>query len=90
MLTAFYGRLGDLVNLDTDDVSTLEGFTRAFTHGRYGGSPLGSWDGVAMWTPKPVPRETEDELLTVLRPALDAFPTIPAGWVGWFDIRETD
>jgi hypothetical protein len=53
--------------------------------GRYGGNCIARWDGTRLWGPD-TPEDIE-AALEFLRPALDAFPAIPAGYEGWWSLR---
>ena len=60
-------------------------FLAAHDDGRYGGDCEGRWDGVSYWGN--VPLSTQEQHLAVLRPMLDAYPSIPAGYSGWWTFR---
>lgn len=57
-------------------------FLEQYTDGRYGGDCVGRWDGAGYWGN--VPLATQDEHLEVLRPMLDNYPALPAGFDGWW------
>jgi hypothetical protein len=48
----------------------------------YGGDCYGRWDGHRYWGSQ-IPAE-QDEHLQILRPALDAYPHLPYGYIGWW------
>ena len=88
------GRLYD--SFTTPDL-TFEQFRDQHTLARYGGTVLARWDSQTLWTPAPIPRTEEAELLAVLEPAFDhlaplieakAPVTPPAGWDGWYVLTE--
>lgn len=65
--------------LDTTDPRAI---LSADLDGRYGGDCQGRWDGERYWgAQKP---NVIAEHLAVLRPMLDRFPVIPAGYDGWW------
>lgn len=50
--------------------------------GRHGGDTHGRWDGEYYWgAQRP---DTIEKHLTLLRPMLDAYPALPAGYDGWW------
>lgn len=57
-------------------------FIAQHTDGRYGGDCEGRWDGESYWGN--VPLAVQEEHLAVLRPMLDAYPAVPAGYDGWW------
>ncbi|MEU6781472.1 hypothetical protein ABZ912_19890 [Nonomuraea angiospora] len=57
-------------------------FLRAHDDGRYGGNCDGRWDGASYWGN--VALAEQEQHLAVLRPMLDAYPAIPAGFDGWW------
>jgi len=68
------------------DLTDPTGILSADLDGRYGGDCDGRWDGERYWgAQKP---ETIEEHLAILRPMLDAYPTIPAGHSGWWTFQE--
>jgi hypothetical protein len=62
----------------TDPVRFLEGYE----DGRYGGTCMARWDGERLWTDPSLPYV--NPYLDLLRPMLDGFPEIPAGYDGWW------
>lgn len=67
-----------LLNDPTDPAQVLS----AELDSRYGGDPDGRWDGEQYWgAQRP---GLIEEHLAVLRPMLDAYPAVPAGYEGWW------
>ncbi|MEU5716589.1 hypothetical protein AB0G71_12495 [Streptomyces sp. NPDC020403] len=74
--------VGTLRDLQDQTPRTAEEFLTAFVDGRYGGHCDGRWNGNGYWgAHEPTVIE---EHLTLLRPMLDNYPTIPAGFDGWW------
>lgn len=78
-------------------VGTLRGFQHAVPSdaleflarhddGRYGGDCLGRWDGARYWGAQEP--ETIEQHLALLRPMLDAYPAVPAGYDGWWTFHD--
>jgi hypothetical protein len=57
-------------------------FLAQHADGRYGGNCHGRWDGTGYWGEQ-VP-DVIEEHLALLRPMLANYPTIPAGYDGWW------
>ncbi|MBB6172232.1 hypothetical protein HNR23_002292 [Nocardiopsis mwathae] len=68
--------------LDLDDPLDVLG---ADLDGRYGGDCHGRWDGQRYWGAQEP--EVMERHLSVLRPMLDAFPTVPEGYDGWWTFQ---
>ncbi|WP_280320112.1 hypothetical protein [Nocardia wallacei] len=60
-------------------------FLERHTDGRYGGDCLGRWDGERYWGAQEP--EVMAEHLAILRPMVDSYPTIPAGYDGWWTFQ---
>lgn len=58
-------------------------FLDAHDDGRYGGTTLGRWDGAGFWGDG-VSLEEQEEYLAILRPMLENYPAVPAGYSGWW------
>jgi hypothetical protein len=69
--------LPDRLNLD-DPHAVLS----ADLDGRYGGDCHGRWDGTGYWGAEDL--DVQAQHLAILRPMLAAYPTIPAGYDGWW------
>lgn len=72
--------------------SKQEAFTEAapvlehMTDGRYGGDCKARWDGNNLWAPE----STWEQMKTYedfLRPMLENFPEVPAGFDGWWTFK---
>jgi len=57
-------------------------FLERHTDGRYGGTCEGRWNGERYWGAQE-PAVIEQHL-ALLRPMLDGFPAVPAGYDGWW------
>jgi hypothetical protein len=65
--------------------ATVSEFLERHDDGRYGGETLGRWDGERYWgAQRP---ELIEEHLALLRPTLENFPAVPAGFDGWWTFR---
>lgn len=76
---ACIGTLRDLQDTAPGDAAE---FLARHTDGRYGGDCEGRWDGIGYWG-----AQEPDVIaahLELLRPMLDNFPAIPAGYDGWW------
>lgn len=78
-LVACVGYLWDYQN---ELPQTVERFLQANQDGRYGGTCTGRWDGAGYWGAEQP--ETVAEHLLLLRPMLDNYPKLPAGYDGWW------
>ncbi|MCX5209769.1 hypothetical protein OG689_10785 [Kitasatospora sp. NBC_00240] len=67
---------------DQVDVTDVQAILAADLDSRYGGDCYGRWDGERYWGAQEP--EVMARHLAVLRPMLDAYPTIPAGYDGWW------
>ena len=74
---------GHRLEWSTDDPVTA---VEAADDGRYGGTCTGRWDGHGYWGAENPEEAAAD--LEVLRPMLDEFPIIPAGFDGWWTWQE--
>lgn len=80
VLAACVGTLWDIQSADPGDVHE---FLYLHGDGRYGGDCVSRWDGGSFWSASQDP-ETTTAHLGLLRPMLECFPQIPAGYVGWW------
>lgn len=80
VLAACVGRLWDIQTADPGDVHT---FLARHEDGRYGGDCVSRWDGASFWSASQDP-ETTAAHLELLRPMLENYPDIPAGYDGWY------
>jgi len=64
------------------DVSDPVAVLSADLDGRYGGTTHARWDGVRYWGDEDV--KEMQRFLGVLKPMLDAYPEVPAGYDGWW------
>lgn len=80
--------LGTISDPTDSGLVSFEDFVDGFKYGRYGGNVAATWDGESLWTPIAHPDFVRGRMINVLKPALKSFPEIPAGWDGWYDIRE--
>lgn len=65
---------------------TVEDFINEADTGRYGGSPIGSWDGedvIGVTNYQAIL-----ELVKELDPILNAYPAIPQGYQGWYLMKD--
>jgi len=79
---ACIGNLWDYVR-DPKPVTTLDALAR-MTDGRYGGAWIARWDGESYVSEHPQPPEAMQRHMSILRPMLDNFPAISAGYDGWW------
>lgn len=79
---ACLGTLWDIVR-DPAPQDVHEALTR-HDDGRYGGSWVARWDGESYVSEHPQSPEAMAEHMAVLRPMLDDYPAIPAGYDGWY------
>jgi hypothetical protein len=52
---------------------------------RYGGDCHGRWDGIGYWGAEDL--DVQAQHLALLRPMLENFPQVPAGFDGWWTFR---
>jgi hypothetical protein len=76
---ACVGYLWDTTSIPLIDVADFLAWS---TDGRYGGVCEGRWDGTRYWGAQEP--ETIEAHLALLRPMLEAYPEIPAGFDGWW------
>ncbi|MEV2239609.1 hypothetical protein [Micromonospora sp. NPDC049891] len=76
---ACVGTLWDYQAEPTDDPLL---FLARHTDGRYGGDCEGRWDGTRYWGAQNL--DVMAEHLALLKPMLDAYPEVPAGFDGWW------
>lgn len=83
VLRACTGTLWDILGeRDRPWPATAEEWLRRFDDGRYGGDCHGRWDGSRYWgAQEPAVME---EHLALLRPMIDGYPSVPAGYQGWW------
>lgn len=74
--------IGTLWDLQDDRPADAAAFLRAHEDGRYGGNCDGRWDGASYWGN--VTLAEQERHLAILRPMLDGYPALPAGWDGWW------
>lgn len=67
---------------DRLDLNDPQAILAADLDGRYGGDCHGRWDGERYWGAQEP--EIIQEHLAKLRPMLEAFPSIPDGYDGWW------
>jgi hypothetical protein len=60
-------------------------FLTGYTDGRYGGHCDGRWDGTGYWGAENP--DTVASHLMLLRPMLENFPAVPAGFDGWWTFK---
>lgn len=77
---ACIGHLWDIQSGDAPKDATE--FLARHDDGRYGGTCCGRWDGAGYWGAQ-MPAVIEEHL-AVLRPMLEAYPAVPAGYDGWW------
>lgn len=75
--------IGYLWDIRTTEPANSLTFLEGLTDGRYGGTTLGRWDGEGYWGSE-VTLEEQNRHLEVLRPMLENYPEIPAGYDGWW------
>ncbi len=74
--------VGSLWDFQGDEPADAAAFLAAHTDGRYGGTCYGRWDGTRYWgAQEPATIEAH---LALLRPMLDNYPDVPAGFDGWW------
>ena len=76
---ACIGYLWDIQNPAPQDAAE---FLARHTDGRYGGKCRGRWDGKRYWGAQDP--EVIAAHLELLRPMLADYPTVPAGYDGWW------
>jgi hypothetical protein len=74
--------VGTLWNLFRPAPPDVAAFLAGSTDGRYGGRCEGRWDGTRYWGAQEP--GIMDHHLRLLRPMLDSYPEIPAGFDGWY------
>ena len=67
------------------DVKDTADFLERIDTGRYGGTCMARWDGERLWTDPSLPYV--NPYLGLLRPMLENFPAVPAGYDGWWVFR---
>lgn len=70
---------------EAPDLSSPQAMLGNDLDSRYGGTPEGRWDGSGYWGSE-VP-ETQARHLEILRPMIVNYPTIPAGYDGWWTFQ---
>lgn len=75
--------IGYLWNYQNEKPVDALAFLKAHDDGRYGGTTLGRWDGAGFWGDG-VSLEEQEEYLAILRPMLENYPAVPAGFDGWW------
>lgn len=86
-ITVVKGHIRETLSLDNDlsDAAILDEVMTSFD-GRYGGQAEFRWDGTRMWGPQQsfaALAETQIELENYRT----NFPSIPAGYTGWYSIK---
>jgi hypothetical protein len=74
--------IGQLWDLQYPEPADGRAFLEQHTDGRHGGTCHGRWDGDSYWGTGTL--TDQEEHLAILRPMLDQFPTVPAGYDGWW------
>jgi hypothetical protein len=78
--------IGFLWDLQDSRPETVEEFVLAHDDGRYGGTAMGRWDGDRYWSDG-VSLKVQGEHLDLLRPMLEHYPDVPAGYDGWWTFQ---
>lgn len=72
---------GSIYDFDTAPADAAQ-FLAQFNDGRWGGDCHGRWDGAKYWGSQD-PEEIQRHL-ALLRPMLNDYPNLPAGYDGWY------
>lgn len=83
VLVASFGKLWDFQDGKPE---TAQGFLSRHADGRYGGTVMTRWDGEGLWTTMDLAESQEH--LKILRPMLENYPEVPAGFDGWWTFRQ--
>lgn len=74
--------IGELWNFPRLTPKDAREFLVSHTDGRYGGDCHGRWDGTRYWGAQEPGVAAAH--LSLLRPMLDGYPSVPAGYDGWW------
>lgn len=94
-LAAFFGTIGTYhtsnnPNTKTNHEWSFEEFLEFYNSARYGGNPHGCWDGEGTWWNSSYSDSYAEQqaILPFLQDQLDNYPNIPAGYDGWYMLKD--
>lgn len=78
--------VGQLRDLQRQVPADAAQFLERHGDGRYGGDCRSRWDGHQFWSANQDP-DVQAADLALLKPILDSYPSLPAGYSGWWTFR---